>query len=371
MSSQKGTLQLCLSEAWGGLEMVAYEIAVKMKGNGHFITTACPPGSPLEKNLREAGLDTLPLRRKNKYFCPSSVRTLRRALKTGRYSSVLLEQMNELWQAVPALVGMPEIRLVGISHTFLVIAKKDLLHRWLYGRMDSLIALTDIHKQNLLTWLPVKPKAMEVLPNSVDTEKFNPSHRSQAFRDEFVRDNELLIGVVARLDLGKGVREVVYVGDYLNKMGIPFKIVIVGSETKGEGGAKAILEQEIDARGLKQKVLLLGHRLDISKIIASLDVLLMPSPNETFGRVLIEAMASGVAIVASAGGGVPNIVNDGTNGLLVRPLSAEDMAAAIAKYYRDPELRERLANTGLRCAHDIYDYRKVDEKLYHILGLTN
>lgn len=371
MHNSKGILQTCLSNAWGGLEMVAFEVAEKVRAQGHFITTACPPGSPLEKNLQAAGLDTLPLQRKSKYFCWRSVRKLRKALKSGRYNTVLVEQMNELWQVVPALVGSKDIRLVGISHTFLAISKKDLLHRWLYGRMNSLIALTEIHQENLLAHLPVKRHAMAIIPNAVDTEKFNPAHRSQAFRDQFVGSGELLIGVVSRLDLGKGVREVVYVGDLLNKMGIPFKIVLIGSETKGEGGAKAILEDEIQKRGLGEKVLLLGHRTDIAQIIASLDVLLMPSPTETFGRVLIEAMASGVAIVASGGGGVPNIVHDGQNGLLVQPLSVESMAGAIANYYRNPELRKRLATKGLECAHEIYDYKKLDEKLYHILGLTN
>src|SRR6185369_13495861 len=98
---------------------------------------------------------------------------------------------------------------------------------------------------------------------------------------------------------------------------------------------------------------------------------LMPSPAETFGRVLIEAMASGVAIVASGGGGVPDIVHNGENGLLVPPLSVERMAEAVASYYRDPEKRVRLARNGLACASAIYDYRKIDQKLYYILGLSN
>jgi glycosyltransferase involved in cell wall biosynthesis len=368
---QKGTLQICLSSAWGGLEMVAYEVAVKMKANGHFVTTICPPGSPLEKNLLKSGLDTIPLVRRSKYFCPRSIRTIRRALKSGRYSAVLVEQLNELWQVVPALWGMKDIRLVGISHTFLGISKKDLVHGILYRRMNSLIALTEIHKQNLLSNLPVNPDTMEIIPNAVDTEKFNPLRRDDEFRRQYVKQGELLIGVVSRLDLQKGVREVVVVGDLLKQWKIPFKIIIVGSETAGESGAKAILESEIRERGLAEQVLLIGHRSDIETIIASLDILLMPSPTETFGRVLIEAMASGVAIVASGGGGVPNIINDAQNGLLVPPLAAESMAKAIASYHADPEMRQRLARNGLACANELYDYRKLDQKLYNILGLYN
>lgn len=370
IEQQKGTLQTCLSNAWGGLEMVAFEVAQKMKANGHFVTTACVPNSPLQKNLEREGLDTLPVERSSRYFCPRSVRALRRALKTGRYSAVLVEQMSELWQVVPALWNMKHIRLVGISHTFLGISKKDWLHRLLYQRMDSLVALTEIHKQNLLTNLPVKPNSVEVLPNAVDIEKFNPKRKSLSLRQEhLVNGNELLIGVVSRLDLGKGVMEVVQVADLLFKWEIPFRLIVVGSETAGESGAKATLEREIAKRRLGDRVKLIGHRSDIETVIASLDILLMPSPVETFGRVLIEAMASEVAIVASAGGGVPNIIQNGVNGLLVPPLNVEGMAKAIATFYREPDQRHRMASNGLKAAKENYDYRIIDQKLYSILGL--
>ena len=366
----KGTLQTCLSDAWGGLEMVAFEVALKMKNNGHFVTTVCPPDSPLQNKLREAGLDTIAVERTSKYLCVTCIRTLRRALRTGKYSAVLVEQMNELWQVVPALVGMNDIRLVGISHTFLGISKKDLLHRWLYRRMNYLIALTEIHKTNLLANLPVESSSVAILPNSVDLEKFNPGRRDPGLRVQFgAAPDELLIGVVSRLDVGKGILQVVKVADYLKRWQIPFKLIIVGSETAGESGAKALLEAQIRGAGLEHHVLMIGHRGDIETVIASLDVLLMPSPVETFGRVLIEAMASGVAVVASAGGGVPNIVHDEQNGLLVPPLAAEDMAKAVASYHRDPEKRNRLAQNGLTAAREIYDYRKLDQQLYAILGL--
>jgi D-inositol-3-phosphate glycosyltransferase len=368
---RKGTLQTCLSGAWGGLEMVAFEVAQKMQTNGHFITTVCLPNSPLHLNLQKAGLNTLTVTRSRKYFSPAVVHVLRKALKTGKYSAVLIEQMNELWQVVPALWCMKDIRLVGISHTFLALSKKDWLHRKLYQRMNSLIALTEIHRENLIDKLPVRPQAVAVLPNSVDTEKFNPNRRSLALRQEYVTDeNEILIGVVSRLDLGKGVLEVVRVADRLRQLAVKFKVIIVGSETAGEGGTKATLEREIAERKLQDCVLLVGHRSDIATIIASLDVLLMPSPVETFGRVLIEAMASGVAIVASAGGGVPNIISNEKNGLLVAPLSVEEMAQAIASVFFEPEKRRTLARNGLRTATEIYDYHIVDQKLYTLLGLT-
>jgi glycosyltransferase involved in cell wall biosynthesis len=236
--------------------------------------------------------------------------------------------------------------------------------------MNSLIALTEIHRKNLLQHLPIRACAVHVLPNAVDLERFHPCKRDEQLRASLTQDaRELLIGVVSRLDLGKGVMQVVQVADRLRQLGVRFKLILVGNETAGEEGAKAALDNEIARLDLRKQMQLVGHRTDIETVMASLDVLLMPSPTETFGRVLIEAMASGVAVVASGGGGVPNIVQHEQNGLLVPPLSVEAMAQSIAVYYKDPEKRVRLAEQGRQMASERYDYRVLDQRLYSILGL--
>jgi glycosyltransferase involved in cell wall biosynthesis len=367
----KGILQVCLSPAWGGIEMVVFETALKLQTNGFVVTTVCPPGSPLQNKLVEAGLPTIGAFRRHKYFAPSVIKTVRTALKTGRYSVVLIQQTSDIWQVVPALWKMPEIKLVVISHSFLVISKRDWLHGILYGRVNSMIALSEIHKRNLLQWLPVKSEAMEVVPNSIDPVKFNPGQKRDEIRNQYKKSpDEMLIGVCARLDLGKGLMPVIAVADQLKKWNVKFQICFFGSETVGESGAKAALETEIRKLGLRDCVQLAGHRSDIENVIASLDVLLMPSPAETFGRVIIEAMASGVPVVASAGGSVPSIVEHQVDGLLVKPLDPEAMAAAIRWYYDYPEKKKRIIDKAMTVATEQYHYEKVDRKLYGILGLN-
>ena len=103
--------------------------------------------------------------------------------------------------------------------------------------------------------------------------------------------------------------------------------------------------------------------------MASLDILLMPSPAETFGRVLIEAMASKVPIVASSGGGVSSIIRHHIDGVLVKPLSVDEMADAIRFFYDYPDKRKKIADNGVAAVNEFYDYRKVDQKLFDILGI--
>ncbi len=366
---QPAILQTCFSRSWGGLEMVALEMATRMSASGMHVTTACAPGSPLSEHLLSAALPVIPVVRYNKYFSPGTIRILRRELLRRKYSAVLVEQMNELWQVVPAVRGMRDIKLVGISHTLVGVRKKDWLHGRLYGRVDRLIALTDIHRRNLVENLPVREQNISVLPNAVDLRRFHPGLRSEALRQEFLRaPDELLLGVVSRVDKGKGLLEAVEAVGLLKARGLRFRMLIVGRETIGEEGMAKILSDEIARLGLSQHVFVVGHRPDIGAVMASLDLLVMPSPSETFGRVLIEAMASRTAIVASSGGGVPDIIRDGVDGLLVN-LSPESLAGAMERCMLDAGLRERLTAEGLRAALERYDQRVLDRRLYEIIGV--
>jgi len=352
--------------------MVAFEIADRMQRNGLRVTTACTLGSPLADRLEAARLPILAVNRKNKYFSPSVVRALRRELADPKYTAVLVEQLNELWQVVPALWGREDLKLVGISHTLVSVSKKGFLHRALYSRVDHLIALTSIHKDNLLARLPIEAERVPVLPNAVDLGRFRPDRRLATVRREYLTDpeREVLIGVVSRVDMGKGLREAIAAAALLKDTGRRFKMIIVGRETIGEEGAAAVLQSDIDRLGLGDTVCLTGHRADIEGLMASLDILLMPSPGETFGRVLIEAMASRVAVVASSGGGVPDIVRDGVNGLLVSPLDVDGMCRALAQLIDSPTQRATLASRGLEDAVQIYDQKQIDQKLYGYLGLV-
>jgi glycosyltransferase involved in cell wall biosynthesis len=359
-------LQCCLSTAWGGLEMVAYETAQRLAANGFGVTTACAPDTPLHRELERAGLRALPVVRRHKYFAWGAVRTFREELGRGGYRAVLVHQLNDLWQLVPALRGFPDVRLVGVAHTFVGIDKKDFLHRRLYGRINKLVALTSIHKENLLKHLPLREEQVAILPNSIDTEKFRPERRLPEFRAKY---SGFLIGVVSRLDENKGLLETVETAARLRDQNVECRVVIVGKETAGEAGMLKKLENAIADRGLTRQVHLAGHHSDIAGVIASFDVLLLPSPAETFGRVLIEAMACGVPIVASGGGGVPDIIRDGENGLLVRPLDVEEMAKALRRMQESPDLRKQLAQQGLHEARTVYDTKVIQAKLQTLLGI--
>lgn len=94
-----------------------------------------------------------------------------------------------------------------------------------------------------------------------------------------------------------------------------------------------------------------GFREDIPEVIAALDALVVPSHAEAQSLVIPQAFASAKPVIASAVGGIPELVDDGRNGLLTPPGDATGLAEAMERFVTDPQLRKRLSEAGLRHAH--------------------
>ena len=116
------------------------------------------------------------------------------------------------------------------------------------------------------------------------------------------------------------------------------RLVLVGT-----GDLEAMARKKAEGLGLGEKVEFLGSRLDVPEILRRLDLLVLPSKTEGFGRVLIEAMAAGVPIVATRVGGIPEVVTDGRTGRLVPTGSPKELAQAILHVLDEPDEAERLA----------------------------
>jgi glycosyltransferase involved in cell wall biosynthesis len=124
-------------------------------------------------------------------------------------------------------------------------------------------------------------------------------------------------------------------------------LVLVGKgDDKGEEEIK--LKEQVEKAGLTDKVLFLGWRSDVDEIMGCFDIFVLPSLNEGMGRVLVEAMAAGLPIVASRVGGIPDLVKDGKNGLLVPPADSSALAKAISDLLEDKEKRKRMGEVGTK-----------------------
>jgi len=106
----------------------------------------------------------------------------------------------------------------------------------------------------------------------------------------------------------------------------------------------------VDHLGLEARVRFLGHREDIAEVLAALDVLLMPSWEEPFGRVAVEGMALGIPVVATKVGGPAEVIDDGYDGLLLPPKRPEMWASRVQELLADGDLRSRIGQRARRKA---------------------
>ncbi len=118
----------------------------------------------------------------------------------------------------------------------------------------------------------------------------------------------------------------------------------------GDGPEAAALAAAARLAGVSEQVRFLGWREDIPRILAALSVFVLPSANEGMGRVLVEAMAAGVPVVATRVGGIPSVVADGECGLLVEPGDVAGLSGAIGKLLAEGALAARMGAAGRRRA---------------------
>jgi glycosyltransferase involved in cell wall biosynthesis len=194
----------------------------------------------------------------------------------------------------------------------------------------------------------VAPSArLEVLYNPVDLERFDPAridrHAARvALGDAGAR--ELLLGVVGQLSPWKGQDTAIEALALLCERGVDAHLLLIGSAkfvaraTRFDNRAYLSRLHELVAdAGLQERVSWLGEREDVPELMRALDVLLLPSWEEPFGRALIEAMALGVPVVATDVGGPPEIVEDGREGHLAPPRDPAAWARAVWRIAQRPD----------------------------------
>ncbi len=114
----------------------------------------------------------------------------------------------------------------------------------------------------------------------------------------------------------------------------------------GDGDLRGDLEAQARSLGLSETVTFAGHRTDVPKALAVFDVFVLPSLWEGMPNVVLEAMAAGLPVVATAVGGTPEVVVDGVTGFLVPPRDPDALAEAITRLLRDPDLRRKMGQAG-------------------------
>lgn len=366
-------LHFCMSRGWGGLEMASHQWARIFQEQGHKSFSICYPGSPLAAKLAQSQLATKEMAFKA-YFSPKKSKELSRFIVQNDIQAVFLQSLKDLWVVVPALWFLPKnhpCKLIGFAQMWLQgINKKDFLHTLIHKRMDALITLTPRQSEQVLRCIPFEKENTHVIPNSINTKRFSPSLRSAEVRKEFgAQENDILIGLVGRIDRQKGQKELLEAFALSRKRTphLPLKLVLVGDPTPDSGESYLqSLKDTLTKNKLENDVILAGFREDIPRVMSCLDIFVLNSYQEAFGFVMVEAMASGTAVIATNSGGVPDILQNGKYGWLVPPKDVNALSDTLTYVANETEKRKTMALTAREYACNEFDELKNFEKILNL-----
>ena len=233
---------------------------------------------------------------------------------------------------VPALVASRRVdfRLKGNS-----------LSRWKYRQVDCFIAASEAIRQMLIAD-GVPAERTVTVHEGIDVERVIATPAVNVHEAFFLPHGAPVVGNVAALVPHKGQRHLVEAARLVVQEMPDVRFVILG-----EGELREALERQVHEHHLQKHVLLPGFRTDVIGCIKGFDLFAMSSVTEGLGTSLLDAMACARPIVATAAGGIPEIVEDGVNGLLVPPRDHAALADAIVRVLKDPARRQRMGDAGL------------------------
>lgn len=255
----------------------------------------------------------------------------------------------------PAVIGLPAAVLAGTRVRILTRHYSDyhtrIDRRW-HTRLDQLcttmshavIAVSRHTAQHLVEREGAPPEKVHVVLNGIDFERVRPSdpRSRERLRSELNVGESYVLLTAARLHPEKGYEHLfAALPGIMAQLDRRCVLLIAGTSA-----LEAHYRELARSLGLEAAVRFLGYRTDIADLMLSADLFVLASVAEAFGLVLAEALYLGVPVVATRVGGIPEIVDDGVDGVLVPPGDSAALAQAVVELLRNPGRRAALAGAG-------------------------
>lgn len=228
---------------------------------------------------------------------------------------------------------------------------------------DKIVILTAIEKMDMLKYHICVAGKIEVFHSGMDFSGFEKLDVDVVKKkSEFsIGPGDYVVGMVGRLEGIKGFEYFIDSAKIVLSSIQNTKFLIVG-----DGSLRSSLMERSRRLGIEDKVIFTGWREDMPQIISILDVLVLASLNEAVGRVLLEAGVAGKPTVATAVGGIPEIVKDGETGILVPPRDPEGIAGAVTGLLKDAEKRRAMGRAAKEWIKSNFNEEKMVSEIGNI-----
>lgn len=218
------------------------------------------------------------------------------------------------------------------------------IQRRLWRATDQVLSVSEVLRENLHKKFVFPKERIRVVANGVDLSRFNLSHNGVDYKARLgLPANALTVGAIGRVVPVKAYPVLLEACKLVFQEVPNAHLLLVG-----DGPLLDRLVQWALDNAMANRVHFLGSRKDVPEILRGLDVYVLSSESEGMSNTILEAMASGRPVIATAVGGNPELVVDGETGLLVPPNDPPAMAAAITKLLGEPQLRKQMGESGRR-----------------------
>lgn len=265
---------------------------------------------------------------------------------------------NTIGRIAARMAGVPII--VSFEHNIYdnIKSRRQFLADRMFARLSRhIIAVSDAVRDSLVEH-GIFPEKIIVLRNGIKLERYRNISRKKAREKLGIQNGEFIFLFIGRLTRQKGADILIQALAGLKEG----RIFIVG-----DGEERGRLEKLAEDLGMAPRISFLGSRSDVPEILAASDCFILPSRWEGLGIVVMEAMTSGLPVIASGVDGIKEIVADGETGILVKPGDIQALGRAIQSMAKDLPLRRKLSENSIRRSSEFSIERHVD-KLLEITG---
>ncbi len=338
------------SDAYAGTERHILDLAGSLPAQGVGVGIACPSPSPLAERAEKLGVPVTPIA-KNGLLDKVALKSLRGLFKenavdvihvhNGR-TAMLAAVAHRLARRGHCVSTQHFINPSRVNRTGIKAVLSRVAHNWVSNHTDRFIAISRAVERGMAERDDGQPGRIFIIPNGIADFDANSITPSWKIRQELgIGPQTPLVVSATRLVPEKAVDSLIDAMAQLRT-----KHPTACCAIAGEGGERQALANRIEHLGLSDSVRLLGFRNDVASIIAAGDVFVLPSVNEPFGLVLLEAMALSKPVVSTAAGGPLEIVEEASTGLLVSPRRPDALADAIGRLLSDRPAAQEMGRRG-------------------------
>lgn len=359
----KRIMQLCLSPNLGGLELYMHRLSMFLRPRIVTHITIAEQSRLLTKFTEDQ--QRLVLRRSSWKNIFHNARALARYIDDNKIDCLHMHWTKDLPLCVFAIkLSQRQPKLIQSRHMNMTRFKSDFYHRYLYKKIDLMIAVTRQVKQQITHFVP-KDICPNVTVSYIGAAPYQPvsSQTYIALRQQYNLGDNFVIALAGRIEPAKGQAILIEALQKLDKCNI--KLLLIGDAMEADYLAQ--LKADIAESQLTDDIVFTGFADNVQDLMAISDCVVLATDKETFGMVIIEAMHTGTAVIASNSGGPLEIIEDKKDGLLFESGDPDNLAEKLTYYIENPESQKQIAHSGKETAKHRFDQDKQFKEIENIL----